>query len=184
MKGREFFKVFMKIEKRIVTPLVGFSREIGFYLSSFETARAQTRKLIEDLSPAEIAHRILPNVHSIGAIALHLGECEYWYIQSIAAEKEMTEEGKKLSHWLDTLEADYDRGYTAEYCLQTLDKISELNRKILANFTDDDLEKTHLRHDLSKPTELSLRYILQLLIDHEAHHRGQISMIKRLLRES
>jgi uncharacterized damage-inducible protein DinB len=174
----------MEIEKRIVEPAAGFSQQIGFYLSSFENARSATRRLIEDLSPPEIARRFLPNMHSIGAIAMHLGECEYWYLQSIAAEKEMTEEGKKLSHWLDTLEADFDRGYTAQYCLETLDKISQLTRKFLINLTDEDLEKTHPRHDLSQPVELSLRYILQLSIDHEAHHRGQISMIKRLLRES
>ena len=173
----------MKTEKRIIEPVAGFSREIGFYLSGLENARAETRRLIEDLSASEIARKVWPQMNSIGAIVLHLGECEYWYLQSIAAEKEMTAEGKKLSHYLDTFEADFDRGYTAEYCLETLGKISQLTRSFLAGLTDEDLEKTHPRTDLSRPAELSLRWILHLLIDHEAHHRGQISMIKRLLRD-
>lgn len=172
----------MENEKRILEPLPGFSKEIGYYLSMLEKARTATKELLADLSPEEIATRILPNMHSIGAIAMHLGECEFWYIQSIVAGKEMTEEDRALSHWLDTLEADYDRGYTAEYCIETLDKISQMNKKVLATFNDDDLEKLHSRNDLTPPVELSLRWILRMSIDHEAHHRGQISMIKRVLR--
>lgn len=172
----------MEAEKRIVEPADGFSREIGFYLSGFRKARQDTRTLIDDLSREELVRRIFPNVHSIGAIVMHLGECEYWYLQSIAAEREMTGEGKKLSYHLDTLEADFDRGHTAEHCLETLGQITELTEKFLAAKTDADLEKTHPRNDLTPPVEISLRYILQLMIDHEAHHRGQISMIKSVLR--
>ena len=96
----------------------------------------------------------------------------------------MTEEGKKLAHWLDTLESDFDKGYSAKYCIETLDIISQMTKKTLSRYTDEDLMKMHVRNDLEQPVEYSLRFILQRLIDHEAHHRGQMAMIKRLLRES
>lgn len=172
----------MEIERRIIEPIAGFAPEIGIYLNGFRFARKQTRQLIEDLTTAEIARRVTPQMNSIGAIAMHLGECEYWYLQSVAAEKEMTEEGKKLSHWCDTFENDCDRGYTAQYLLETLDKITKLTEKFLSDKTDSDLDKMHPRRDLDRPVELSLRWILQLSIDHEAHHRGQIALIKNLLR--
>lgn len=171
----------MTPDQRIVTPLPGFSREIGYYLASWQFGREQTLKLLEDLTPEEIADR-LPGFHSIGAIALHLGETEYWYFQCIARGQEMTDEAQKLCHFCDTFETDHDKGLSAEYLINTLETISELNREYLATLTDADLEKFHVRADTDPPRELSLRWLLQLSIDHEGHHRGQISMIKRILR--
>lgn len=172
----------MKTNQDLLEPAPGFPREIGYYLGAWEKARAKTRELIEDLSKEEIARRFVPNMHSIGAITLHLGEAEFYWIQEVVAGKTPTEEEKKFAHLLDTMEADFDRGYTARYCIETIDKISGMTREMLKNFDDNDLEKIYLREYANARTELSLRSILQRLIDHEAHHRGQIAMIKRLVR--
>jgi uncharacterized damage-inducible protein DinB len=172
----------MEIVQRHVEPVPGFTREIGYYLTSFQFGRDQTKEILRDLTNEEVARRFSPGMHSIGAIALHLGECEYWYFQTIAMEKELTEEGKKLCHFCDAMETDHDKGLSADYLINTLDTISEMNREFLAGLKDDDLDKFHPRTDVDPPRELSLRWILQLMIDHEAHHRGQISMIKRLIR--
>ena len=160
----------------------GFSREIGYYLAAWERARSQTRKLLKDLTPEEIARRVLPNIHSIGALALHLGEAEFYWMQFVVAKKEAADENKKFSHWCDTLETDFDKGYTAQYCLDKMDAISRMTREFLSGKTDDDLEALYLRDDFGEPMELSLRSILQRMVDHEAHHRGQMALIKRLLR--
>jgi uncharacterized damage-inducible protein DinB len=172
----------MEILKDVIEPMPGFSREIGFYLSAWEKARAQTRKAAEDLSDEEIARRVLPNIHSVGAILLHIGEAEFYWMQFVVAKKEITEEDKKFCHWCDTLETDFDKGYTAKYCVEKIDAISQMTRELLSGKTDADLEELHLRSDYGEPTQLSLRSILQRLVDHEAHHRGQIAMIRRLLR--
>src|SRR5688500_7908353 len=112
----------MEIERRHVEQVKGLSNEIGYYLTACQFGREQTKKLIEDLTREEIARRYLPELHSVGALAMHLGECEYWYIQCIAAEKELTEEGKALCHFCDTTENDIDKGYTADYLIDTLDR--------------------------------------------------------------
>jgi uncharacterized damage-inducible protein DinB len=168
--------------QRKVDPLPGFSKEIGYYLASWQFGREQTKALLEDLTQEEIAKRHLPELHSIGALAMHLGECEYWYFQAIARDRELTEEEVKFCHFCDTTENDVDRGYSAEYLINTLDTITEINREFLAGLTDADLDKFHTRKDTDPPRELSLRWMLQLSIDHEGHHRGQIAMIKRLIR--
>ncbi len=173
----------MEIKKDLLEPAAGYSRELGYYLGAWEKARAQTRELLEDLTPAEIARRVLPGMHSIGAIALHLGEAEFYWMQEVVSEKEITEEEKKQAHWLDTMETDFDKGYTARYCIENIDRISQMTRELLKNYRDEDLEKIYLREYNEIRTELSLRSIIQRLVDHEAHHRGQIAMIKRLLRE-
>jgi uncharacterized damage-inducible protein DinB len=174
----------MEIRKDILDPLSGFSHEIGYYLGAMEKSRAYTRKLVEDLTPKELAQRYLPGLHSIGAITLHLGEAEFYWIQEVVGRKIPTEEEKNFAHLMDTMENDFDRGYTAEYCLGTIDKISQMTRELLKGFADAGLEKIYLREYNEIRTEITLRSILWRLIDHEGHHRGQIAMIKRLLRAS
>jgi len=168
---------------QILEPAEGLSREIGLLVAGLEHSRSKTYEVLSDLSPAEIARKILPTAHSIGAMAMHLGEVEYWWVQSAAMQREMTDEGIKLSHWLDTFENDVDKGFTAEYCLETLKKISSLTREAMTSFNDDGLEMLYTRPEI-EGRQVSLRWLLQNLIDHEAHHRGQMAMVKRLMRET
>src|SRR5882757_3238844 len=114
----------MEIKREKLQPLPGFSLEIGYYLAAWEKARAQTRQLVEDLTPEELARRVLPGLHSIGALALHIGEAEFYWMQFVVAKRDVTEDEKKFSHWCDTLESDFDKGYTAKYCLDTAERIS------------------------------------------------------------
>ena len=174
-----------KIEREVLEPMAGVSREIGFYLSGWEEVRAELRDIVSDLSDEELAGRILPNAHQIGNLILHLGEAEASWIHSIVAEKELDEEAKKFAHWCDTTERDFaEKGYSAKVCIERIDKISQMSREILADFADEDLEKIYVLKKPDKEVHLSLRSILHHLIDHEATHKGQISMLKRLMRES
>ena len=176
----------METVKRILTPMEGFSREIGFYLSSWEKSRAELREIASDLSNAELSQRLTPEVHQIGALILHLGESEAGWIQAIIAGKELSDEEKRFVHWCDTTETDFaGKGYGARECIEKIDKISEMSREILARFDDEDLERLFgYERTSGERVEVSLRWVLHHLIDHEANHKGQISMLKRLLRES
>lgn len=174
----------METVKRILEPWEGFAREIGFYLSSWEKTREELREIASDLSNAELSHRLTPEAHQIGALILHLGESEAGWIQAIIAGKELSDEEKKFVHWCDTTESDFAaKGYTARECIEKIDKISERSREILAKFVDEDLERLFgYERSTGERVEVSLRWVLHHLIDHEAHHKGQISMVKRLLR--
>jgi uncharacterized damage-inducible protein DinB len=175
----------MKTEREILEPMPGFSREIGFYLSAMEEIRSRTRKTVEDLSDVENARKILPNVQPIGRLILHIGESEFWWIQSIVAGKEMDDRMHHIAHSDDWEKDDFaEKGYGTKYCIEAIDKISQMNREFLAVFTDEDLEKLHILKKPDKEIHLSLRRILLHLSEHEAAHTGQISMLKRLLRES
>jgi len=175
----------MKVERDILESMSGVSREIGFYLSGMEEIRAQLRKAVSDLTSKELARRITPNAHQIGALILHLGETESWWIHSVVAEKELDEEAKRFAHWDDTTETDFaEKGYSAEDCIGIIDEISRMSREILAKFGDEDLERLFGFDKKDKRIEVSLRWVLHHLIDHEATHKGQIMMLKRLLRES
>lgn len=165
-----------------ITPVEGFSPAIGYYLAGLEYSRSKTRELIADLTPAEIARKITPEIYSIGAIALHLCECEYYWFQSVVREHELTDDEKQFAHMFDAMENDVDRGFDAEYLLGKLNAISAMTYEHLRTMNDDDLDRFFVSRYGERNTEFSLREILQRMADHEANHRGQMAMIKRVIR--
>lgn len=175
----------MKVERDVLEPMAGVSKEIGFYLSGLEEIRAQLRKAVADLTDEELARRITSKAHQIGALILHLGETESWWIHSVVAEKELDEEAKRFAHWDDTTETDFaEKDYSAKHCIERIDEINRMSREILAGFGDDELERMFGFDQKDKRVKVSLRWVLHHLLDHEATHKGQIMMLKRLLRES
>ena len=71
--------------------------------------------------------------------------------------------------------------YSAQFCLDEIAKIRNQTRDLLASFNDDDLERLISFEIRSESHDHTLRWILHHLIDHEAQHKGQILMLKRLI---
>jgi uncharacterized damage-inducible protein DinB len=72
-------------------------------------------------------------------------------------------------------------GYTGEFCLAEIEKIRNQTRDVLFSYNDKDLERIIKFERRGESTEYNLRWILHHLIDHEAQHKGQIFMLKRLM---
>ena len=174
----------MEVEKRTLEPASGFSGELAFYLGSWEELRSRLRKTVSDLTDEELESRAFPSAHQIGNLILHIGESEAGWIWQIIDGQELSEEEKKLVHWYDTTERDFaEKGYSAKACLERIDRINSMSRRILSKFTDADLDKFFAYERDDKRVEVTLRWVLVHLLDHEATHRGQILMLKRILRE-
>lgn len=173
----------MKIETITLQSVPNFSPEIGLFLASLDKIRSAWRDAVKDLTKAELAHKILPDVRPIGTIIIHIAECEYFWIQQIVDGKEFTAEIENLLHhdlWFKDFAAhDLD----IEYCLGVIDKIHVMTLETLAKLTDDDLEKTFVRVREDRETHYSLRWIFVHLLEQDAEHKGQMMMIKRLVKE-
>jgi len=175
----------MNRNPEILEPAKGLSREIGFYVASLERSRESTAEIVSDMTREELSARISPSFHQVGGLILHIGECEFDWIETIAAGKEVTEEDRKFAHLYDTTENDFAlKNYEAADCLKFLQRIHKRTFATLTGYTDGDLDM--LIDFKNDPSEFSasLRWILHHLIDHESHHKGQISMIKRLIRDT
>jgi len=148
-----------------------------------EEVRAQLRNAVKNLDVESLGRTAFPGAHPIGALVLHIGEAEWWWMQCNVAGHQLTEEDEKAPCWdvLDEPEAFLSNGYTAEFCLQELDKIRTQTHDLLLKLDDQDLERiiTFERH--GKMRDHSLRWILHHLVDHEAQHKGQILMLKRIM---
>lgn len=174
----------MAVERLMLTPAEGVSTGVGFYLSALDDVREDLRKLVADLSPEHLAQSAAAGMHPIGALVLHIGEAESWWIQRNVCGLELTEEEKQAAHWTDEFddaETFARRGYTAQYCLDAIDRVRQRSRELLAAFSDDDLDRLFSYQRGERTIEASLRWVLHHLVDHEAHHKGQISLLKRLM---
>jgi uncharacterized damage-inducible protein DinB len=148
-----------------------------------EEVRRQVAVAVKTIPDDLIGRPPFLGAHSIGGLVLHIGEAEWFWMQMVVSGHQLTEEDKATPYW-DILE-DVDRvsrnGYTAEFCLSEAEKIRNQTRDVLFSYNDKDLERiiTFERH--GETTEYNLRWILHHLIDHEAQHKGQIFMLKRLM---
>ena len=168
---------------RVLTPHPGLSTNIGYYLSGMEEVRSQVVAAVKDIPDDLIGKPAFLGAHSIGGLVLHIGEAEWFWMQMVVSGHQLTEEDKKAACWdiLDDVDAVTRHGYTTDFCLQEVEKIRNQTRDVLFSYNDKDLERTINYERQGYPTEHNLRWILHHLIDHEAQHKGQILMLKRLM---
>jgi uncharacterized damage-inducible protein DinB len=167
----------------VLTPHPGLSTGIGYYLRGMEEVRSQVVAAVKPIPDGLIGKPAFLGAHSIGGLVLHIGEAEWFWMQMVVTGHELTEEDKKAPYWdiLDDVEAVSRNGFTTEFCLHEVEKIRNQTRDVLFSYSDKDLERTIIYERHGKTTEHNLRWILHHLIDHEAQHKGQILMLKRLM---
>jgi uncharacterized damage-inducible protein DinB len=171
------------MRRRVLTAHPGLSTGIGYYLSGMEEVRSQIVAAVKTIPDDLIGKPPFLGAHSIGGLVLHIGEAEWFWMQMVVSGHELTEEDKQAPHWdvLDDVERVARNAYTTEFCLNEVQKIRNQTREVLFSYSDKDLERiiTHERKGIT--SEYNLRWILHHLIDHEAQHKGQIFMLKRLM---
>ncbi|MCU1267129.1 MAG: hypothetical protein JWM21_3447 [Acidobacteria bacterium] len=172
-----------KADRRVLVPVAGVAREIGFYLAGMDEVREQLHASVSGISNEDIGRLAVPETHSIGALVLHIGEAEWWWMQCIVAGHKLTDEDRRAAYWdvLTEPERVATSGYSAHFCLAEADRIRKQTRDLLASFAEADLDRVYARERRGTVREQSLRWILHHLIDHEAQHKGQILMLRRLL---
>lgn len=171
------------MRRRLLTSHPGLATNIGYYLSGMEEVRGQLSATVKTIPDDSIGKPAFLGAHSIGGLVLHIGEAEWFWMKMVVSGQELTEEVKNAPYWdiLDDLERVARNGYTAEFCLSEIEKIRNQTRDVLFSYNDKDLERIITFERRGQATEYNLRYILHHLIDHEAQHKGQILMLKRLM---
>ena len=171
------------MRRRLLTSHPGLATNIGYYLSGMEEVRGQLTAAVRTIPDDLIGKPPFLGAHSIGGLVLHIGEAEWFWMKMVVSGQELTEEVKNAPYWdiLDDVERVARNGYTAEFCLSEIEKIRNQTRDVLFSYNDKDLERIITFERKGQATEYNLRYILHRLIDHEAQHKGQIFMLKRLM---
>ncbi len=171
------------MRRRMLFPHPGLSTGIGYYLGGMEEVRSQLTAVVKTIPDNLIGKPAFLGAHSIGALVLHIGEAEWFWMQMVVSGHGLTEEDEAAPYWdvLDDVERVARNRFTTEFCLQEAEKIRNQTRDVLFSYNDKDLERIITFERRGETTEHNLRWILHHLIDHEAQHKGQILMLKRLM---
>ncbi len=160
----------------------GFSSQLGRYVSLMEDVRRRTLEYIQALSTKQLSWFPNSKTESIGTLLLHIAAVEYSYIQEDIMKRPMGEEWKMA--FPIRFNIPQITGKELSYFTDKLNAIRAESKRVLRGLNDGDLdmiitplEPAPGNGDIS----YSLEWILYHLIEHEAHHKGQIALMKRLL---
>ncbi len=170
----------MATTERLLTPAKGFDPIVSEYFAQMEEVRRMLKEYVRDLTPEQLSWQPYEGGNSIGTLLLHIAGTEaFWIRERLGGEKLSREE------WAEYGMEEYPKlkspdGKEVSYFFSKLDTMRETTRKALAEIKATDLDRTYREEFQGKTYAFSTRWILHHLVDHEAHHKGQIVILRRL----
>jgi uncharacterized damage-inducible protein DinB len=149
-----------------------------------EDVRKVTLRGIEGLTKDQLFHPPMRGEYPIGAYLMHLAEAEVYWLQVISGLKVDVEIKKKIYYdkWFDPskdeVEGPKEPLEVNEY-LEALHEVRELLRNYIFTMKDIELEEIVVQKWEGREENIPKKWIIYHLIEHEAHHRGQMMLLIR-----
>ncbi|GAB4326898.1 MAG: DinB family protein [Candidatus Zixiibacteriota bacterium] len=159
----------------------GFSPRIGLFWAELEAVRRGTVRYVQGLCSEQLAWSPQSDVESIGTLLLHIAAVERSWIGEDIGRRPMGEE------WMAAFPIRFGIpqvvGQPLDYYVNKLDTIRAETRALLQSLSDEDLSRPITPLDPGDGADtFTVEWILHHLVEHEAHHRGQIALLKRWYR--
>lgn len=170
-------------EINIIGPVEGYSPQIGILVSMLNWIRDSVIRATKNLTQEELDFQMDARSNSIGALMLHLAATDVVY-QDLTFYGLKGFSGANKKKWGVAMELGEEgrkqiKGNNLDYYLTALQQVRE---KTLAEFRKRD-DKWFAEVDPSffgkKPTNNFCKWFH--VCEHEANHRGQITMIRKRL---
>lgn len=157
---------------------------IDYLLGILEDARFTTLKVVNGISQHEIDWQIEEGWNSIGALLSHIIACEHVFRIEFIGQREMTEAEEKL--YVPRLEmGKYIPQLIENRPIESYVEALKESRKqmIDAIFKIDKASFFEKRKGYNPETGYNLAWVLYHLVEDEVHHRGQMSIIRKLYKK-
>lgn len=140
---------------------------IASFLDYFEKIRERTMRVIRCIPPERIDWTYRQGRFTFADMIRHLGAIErYMYAENVQGNpSRYTGHGKELADGYDAV-------------LEFINRMHAESMQIFRNLSDEDLEK---RCVTPGGASIPIRKWLRAMIEHEAHHRGQIYLYLAML---
>jgi uncharacterized damage-inducible protein DinB len=142
-------------------------RSIGPFLDYWASIRGRTRRVVTCIPPDRLEWTYRPGKFTLGDLVRHLATIErFIYAETVAGRPSRYAGcGRELADGSDAV-------------LAFLDRLGAESRAIFGALTDADLERKCLT---PAGTPITTWKWLRAMVEHEAHHRGQIYLMLGLL---
>jgi len=166
-----------------VQPLAGDAPLAARWLGALGESRRDLVETVADLTDVELHAALVPGAHSIAALLRHVAGVELWWVRTVLLQSPLdpgTAERFGLSQGPGTI-LPPPREWGLPQLLALLDEAHGETCLAFRGLDDVALQ----RPDRPWPgggRAISPEWILYNLLDHLANHRGQIAMLKRLIR--
>jgi len=167
----------------LIADISGFTPQIGRLVSMLNYIRHTTLSAVAGLTINELDYLNDPDSNSIGALLLHIAAAEAGYQLATFYDREMTADEK--SEWGAALalggKARQDiKGYDLEFYL---DKLNQVRAKTLTELASRDDLWLDAQTSFGKDNKINNYFKWFHVLTHEANHRGQIRLLRRLARQ-
>lgn len=165
-----------------IAALPGYPEEIGRWLWGMEDVRRTLLNQVKDLTQQELDAKVDNHAWTIGSLLYHISLIEADWLYSEVLESELPEklsDGFPLPHRDQEGKLSHIEGESLERHLERLEAVRHVFLKVFLSIDLNDWRRARILPDY----EVTPEWVVYHLIEHEAHHRGQISSIIGKLRE-
>jgi len=160
-----------------IQPTPGFTNQIGIMVTMLESSKDQITEDVRELSQEETDYLFDEQANSIGALIIHLVATEsYYQVESLEGRNWTKEEVAlwEMASGLGEASRSTFKGKPISYYLDLWDTVRE---KTLAGLKTKDDAWFAANIDEGINNHWAWFHVLE----HQAHHRGQIALIKKRL---
>ena len=157
------------------------SPRVAFLFSMMDKTRERLLRSVDGLSDEELDYSPdMEHVETIGTLLLHIAGVEWsWIFEDIDGE-EMDYEKWKYAF---ALREEGLSQLTKQGLQFYIDRLAEVRSQVFLRLRNLDDSNLHVLVDVGS-AEVSVEWILFHILEHEAMHIGQISVLKRLAKTS
>lgn len=140
---------------------------IGPFLDYWKSVRDRTRRVVAEIPPDKIDWTYAPGKFTLGDLARHLATIErYMYAETVAGRPSAYDG------------CDRSLAPTHEDVIAFMDRLDKESIEIFSRLTDEDLQK---KCETPAGIRITVWKWLRAMVEHEAHHRGQIFQMLAML---
>ena len=135
--------------------------------SHWEQVRGSLLAMIDRFSQEELAFTPFKGSWSAGQIMLHIADCEDNWLHGVVRQE--------VEPWIFY---DFKEFPSKQAILAVLEKAHNRTIAFLDSLDEDDLDKVY---KISEGDSFTLRWIIWHVLEHEIHHRGELSLALGML---
>jgi len=151
------------MEKLLIRGGNGMFTSVNDFLNEWKQEAAVTQKVLDVLTDESLNQEVSPGLYSIGSLAWHITRAAYYFPSQVGLKFEITDLQKEAPT-------------SAFEISETYKTVSQrLTQAFSEQVSEEKMNKMVNLFGMDMPVQA----VFRLLIQHQAHHRGQLTVLMR-----